>query len=264
MKNCDEMVNSLIKRRNQYNAEKNRKKANIIRTVTSMCCVCLVALLGVGVWKSGVLKAPLLEQTSGILEESQNNKDNNIAVNNEQKDNSGSISNLENTKTEDNTKVYYVKSLSLGGNCEVAADMYRPEGYNENIGSALALMMSINENADFKFSVIMRIPQNSNLEEVLKKVHDTAAIDISEPISVKIEGEANTLNQYYCLLTAKQIVALAENGTKCFYVGSGSGDYADINWDTKKGIETYCELNGDMYVSCNGKTEYLPDIEVEP
>lgn len=264
MKNCDEMVNSLLERRDRYDAEKKRKKTIVTSTVTSVCCVCLVALLGVGMWKGGVLKMPLSEQTPGISEKSQNNNYNNIADSNEQNDNSISINSLENTKTEDDMKVYYVKSISQGDNCEVAADMYRPEGYNENIGSALALMMSIHENADFKFSVIMRIPQNSNLEEMLKKVHDTAAIDISEPICVRVEGVTNTLNQYYCLLTAKQIVALAENGTKCFYVGSGSGDYADINWDTKKGIETYCELNGDMYVSCNGKTEYSPDIEVEP
>lgn len=55
MKNCDEMVNSLLERRDRYAAEQKRKRAIITRTVTSMCCVCLVALLGFGMWQSGML-----------------------------------------------------------------------------------------------------------------------------------------------------------------------------------------------------------------
>lgn len=54
MKNCDEMVNSLLERRDRYVAEQKRKRTMIIRTATSMCCVCLVALLGFGVWQGGM------------------------------------------------------------------------------------------------------------------------------------------------------------------------------------------------------------------
>ena len=54
MKNCDEMVNSLLERREQYVAEQKRKKRVLTRTVTSMCCVCLAALLGFGMWQSGI------------------------------------------------------------------------------------------------------------------------------------------------------------------------------------------------------------------
>ncbi len=55
MKNCDEMVNSLLERREQYVAEQKRKRRVITRTATSMCCVCLVALLSFGIWQSGLL-----------------------------------------------------------------------------------------------------------------------------------------------------------------------------------------------------------------
>lgn len=55
MKNCDEMVNSLLERRERYVAEQKRKRKVLTRTVTSMCCVCLVALLGFGMWQSGIL-----------------------------------------------------------------------------------------------------------------------------------------------------------------------------------------------------------------
>lgn len=54
MKNCDEMVNSLLERREEYVAEQRRKRKVVTRTITSMCCVCMVALLGFGAWKGGV------------------------------------------------------------------------------------------------------------------------------------------------------------------------------------------------------------------
>lgn len=54
MKNCDEMVNSLLERRDRYATEQKRKRKVITRTVTSMCCVCLVALFRFGVPESGL------------------------------------------------------------------------------------------------------------------------------------------------------------------------------------------------------------------
>ena len=48
MKNCDEMVNSLLRRREQYAAAQKRKRTVIIRTTASICCVCLVTLLSLG------------------------------------------------------------------------------------------------------------------------------------------------------------------------------------------------------------------------
>lgn len=54
MKSSEEMVNSLLERRDKYAAEKKRKRTIITRTVTSMCCVCLVVLLGFGMWQGGM------------------------------------------------------------------------------------------------------------------------------------------------------------------------------------------------------------------
>lgn len=54
MKNCEEMVHSLLTRRDQYAAAQRRKRAVITRTVIPVGCVCLVALVGVGLWKGGV------------------------------------------------------------------------------------------------------------------------------------------------------------------------------------------------------------------
>ena len=63
MKNSEEMVNSLLERREQYNAEQKRKRSIITRTVTSMCCVCLIALLGFGMWQGGMFNTTPPDQT---------------------------------------------------------------------------------------------------------------------------------------------------------------------------------------------------------
>ncbi|MBO5078397.1 MAG: hypothetical protein J6B67_01780 [Oscillospiraceae bacterium] len=49
MKNSEEMVNSLLQRRAQYAARQKRKRTVIACTAASLCCVCLIALLGFGI-----------------------------------------------------------------------------------------------------------------------------------------------------------------------------------------------------------------------
>lgn len=51
MKSCDEMVHSLLERREQYVVSQKRKKTLIICAVTTLCGVCFVGLLGSGIWK---------------------------------------------------------------------------------------------------------------------------------------------------------------------------------------------------------------------
>ena len=53
MKNCYEMVNSLFERREQYITEQKEKRRVMTRIAASVCCVCLVALLGFGMWQEG-------------------------------------------------------------------------------------------------------------------------------------------------------------------------------------------------------------------
>lgn len=63
MKNSEEMVNSLLERRDRYVTDQKKKKTIITRTVTSMCCVCLVALLGFGMWQGGMFNTTPPDQT---------------------------------------------------------------------------------------------------------------------------------------------------------------------------------------------------------
>lgn len=54
MKNYDETISSVFDRISEYEVEKKRKRKMVTRTVTSLCCFCLVALLGIGVWHSDI------------------------------------------------------------------------------------------------------------------------------------------------------------------------------------------------------------------
>ena len=54
MKNYDELTRDLLKRRDCYVAAQRQKR---ITAVTALGCVCFVALLGLGLWKSGVFRA---------------------------------------------------------------------------------------------------------------------------------------------------------------------------------------------------------------
>lgn len=163
-------------------------------------------------------------------------------------------------------KTINVVDLSQSNPGEFAGDMYRPKGFNDNIGSALALKMSITDDISYKYSVLVRTPLESTLEQVLNNANKSlnVTINTTDAISVNISGAFDTDNGYYYFLTAEQIFALAENGARCFYVGSGQGDYEDINWDTKDGINTFCELNGDMYILAGESIEAHPDIGVLP
>ncbi len=55
MKHYKEVANNIFARREQFEAEKARKRGLLVKTLTPACCACLVALLGVGLWQSGLL-----------------------------------------------------------------------------------------------------------------------------------------------------------------------------------------------------------------
>lgn len=58
MKSYDETISSVFNRVNAYAAERKRKRTVIKNMVASICCICLVAILGVWVWQSGLFVSP--------------------------------------------------------------------------------------------------------------------------------------------------------------------------------------------------------------
>ena len=58
MKNYEEMVSDLLERRDQYVVEQRRKKKVWVRVGATACCVCLMGMAGVGLWKGGLFAGP--------------------------------------------------------------------------------------------------------------------------------------------------------------------------------------------------------------
>ncbi len=140
---------------------------------------------------------------------------------------------------------------------EFAGDMYRPEGYDEKIGSALALMMWLNEDEEIKFNVLVHTYDTIDLKSFLLQIDDSL-----EVITVEIEGRFAG-QAYYICLTDAQIKELTQSGLNCYYIGSGLGDIRDMNWETEEGIRAYCEIWGDMYTFNNRDISCNPDIHIE-
>ena len=57
MKNYDETTNGLLERRDRYVADQKKKRKRVMSVATSLCCFCLVALLGFGMWQGGMFDA---------------------------------------------------------------------------------------------------------------------------------------------------------------------------------------------------------------
>ena len=76
MKNYEELTNELLERRDRYVATKKEKRKRIMSIATSFSCVCLVALLGFGVWRSGVIKNdPAITPDTSVADMNKTNTD---------------------------------------------------------------------------------------------------------------------------------------------------------------------------------------------
>lgn len=63
MKSYDELTNNLLERRDAYVAEQRKKRKTAMNIATSLCCFCMVVLLGFGAWNSGLFNELPLNQT---------------------------------------------------------------------------------------------------------------------------------------------------------------------------------------------------------
>lgn len=60
MKNYKEMANDVIRRIDEYETAHRRKRTMIIHVVTSLCCICLIALLSFELWQNRQVKTKSL------------------------------------------------------------------------------------------------------------------------------------------------------------------------------------------------------------
>ena len=63
MKNYDELTNDLLERRDRYVADQKKKRKRVMGVASSLCCFCLVALLGFGMWQGGMFNTTPPDQT---------------------------------------------------------------------------------------------------------------------------------------------------------------------------------------------------------
>ena len=63
MKNYDELTNDLLERRDRYVADQKKKRKRVMGVATSLCCFCLMALLGFGMWQGGMFNTTPPDQT---------------------------------------------------------------------------------------------------------------------------------------------------------------------------------------------------------
>lgn len=156
MKNSEEMVNSLLERRDKYAAEKKRKRTIITRTVTSMCCVCLVVLLGFGMWQGGMFDTTppatlndsinIGENANADIQTSKNDADlsNNSSAAND------NVGNHPNNYSPDGSEKTMISSFSINGT--PSASYETPE--NGKFYFSIPLSEAMNEFGD---SVLYRV-----------------------------------------------------------------------------------------------------------
>lgn len=137
MKNCDEMVNSLLERREQYVIKQKRKRTMITRTATSMCCVCLVALLGFGMWQGGMLELNPNAEAQTSKKDADLSNDSSATVN-------GSVGNHPDNYSPDGSGKTMISSFDLNGT--PSASYATPE--NGSFGFSIPLREAMNEYGD--------------------------------------------------------------------------------------------------------------------
>lgn len=229
MKNYEEVTNDLLERRNRYVVEQKRKKKRVTEIITSLCCVCLVALVGIGVWQSGILtdknmflKDDIKHKTEDYTAEgdqnnstgeyeggylNQENGSDNTGMN-------GSDGNANQIKVEEDRDTSDELPIISSYECGVSASYVAPE--NGNFGLSEPLKDAINEYGDtVRYMVIVDIfrdedqlsPDKALLEAEIKRLNDLGyeTILLKEPrddqeviYHLGIQATADQIHNFNC------------------------------------------------------------------
>ena len=76
MKSCEEMVESLLSRRETYIQEQRRKRGTAVKTAAA--ALCIIAAAGLVIWRSGLnktTKQPAVENSAVVIDKQDNNKE---------------------------------------------------------------------------------------------------------------------------------------------------------------------------------------------
>ena len=162
---------------------------------------------------------------------------------------------MEEIEVENNNPEFYSKIAILNNfNYPTMLD-YKDEWEKYGfVGASLAWKLERNkENLDEKYHVCVQYFGDSMDDEQLNLYMDKAIEEINnkDDIYLDVNEWSSMGHDYYCILTREEIIALGNSG--CFllwYVGSGEGEYGNIDTSTIEGVDMFVELYGDHYVRC--------------
>ena len=71
MKNYNEMANDVLRRIGEHETEKRNRRKNMKKVILPICCFCLVAILGIGLWQGDYFsKTPSVKtENSTVIDE---------------------------------------------------------------------------------------------------------------------------------------------------------------------------------------------------
>lgn len=105
MKNYNEMANDVLRRIGEHETEQRKRRKTISRIVMPLCCFCLVALLGFGMWQGGVFntKPPAITGEQSLSgDNSHTNPNESTGMNDDKQNQGGQTSTPENNDSQNN------------------------------------------------------------------------------------------------------------------------------------------------------------------
>ena len=183
MKDYRDIAEDIFERREQYIVRKIRRRKAFARTAASICCTCLVALLGFSMWKSGVFGTT--QDASGNIgtdglndstQENSNNRPSETGNNNPSGSADAEIGNYPDNYTQNGSEKTMISSFDTG---EASSGSY-----------------AVPENGKFAFSVPLREAMNEYGDSVLYRV----VVDVFSngeqlsPDSVQVQDECKRLS----------------------------------------------------------------------
>lgn len=149
-------------------------------------------------------------------------------------------------------ELYPSVEMAEGYNGTDSSLIAKPEGYPDEVGGTLAMMMSLHkDDASYLYHVAFRDGEAgdaSTKDSIAKRLKDADALYVEEWVEIPT-GPSQSGGWQYFLFTAEEIRTLAKAGIECRFVGSGvglSGDgTASMSWEQK--MERLCQWIGDSF-----------------
>ncbi|MBR0132001.1 MAG: hypothetical protein IJM14_02830 [Lachnospiraceae bacterium] len=279
MKDYEEFKKAVYSRIEKGREAKQKRKNNILKFAFAGACagLALTAAFGIGTINNGKkesMKAENADEKAKVISETDPKQETSAPKQGE--------SEADRIMPFEGIYMYVPDEVPAG---EFAGDMYRPDGYSEKIGSALALKLENSEEENY--NVLIRCNYNNSFDyeqfdRCVTEINDRKT-DHSKNINVI---EVKPVSRYYSFgntepeekndyfknvfllmaakLTKEEILELADKvkGITLLYIGSGVRNNELLKeWEkSREGINAFCEAKGDMYVFEGNNIVHYPDI----